>query len=77
MPAASQRAITRASASGRVWAGIGTAPRGVRLDTLDEIRRHARLIGVHTVMTRSMPPNNITDMTLDERRVIAALLERR
>jgi uncharacterized membrane protein len=60
-----------------VWAGIAVPPRGLRLDTPDEIARHAKQIHVHSVMTRAMPPNNITDMTLDERRVLATWLAAR
>lgn len=60
-----------------VWAGIGAPPRGVRLDTPDEIRRHAKMIAVQSVLTYAMPPNNLTNMTLEERQVLAAWLERR
>jgi len=59
------------------WAGLAVAPKGVRLDTPEEIARHAGEIEVQSVLTRAMPPNNITQMTLDERRTIAAWLAAR
>jgi uncharacterized membrane protein len=57
-----------------VWAGIAAAPKGVRLETPEDIARHADAIRVQAVLTRAMPPNNITEMTLDERRAVAAWL---
>ena len=55
-----------------VWAGIVLPPKGVKLDTPGEIARHREAIRLHSVLTNAMPPNNITDMTADERRVLAA-----
>ncbi|HEY0835827.1 MAG TPA: urate hydroxylase PuuD [Azospirillum sp.] len=55
-----------------VWAGIGEAPRGVRLDTAGEIRRHAGPIRVQAVLSDAMPPGNVTGLTVEERRVLAA-----
>ncbi|WP_114377052.1 urate hydroxylase PuuD [Elioraea thermophila] len=57
-----------------VWAGIAAAPKGVLLDTDAAIARQAEAIRLHAVLTRSMPPNNLTGMTDDERRVLAAWL---
>jgi uncharacterized membrane protein len=57
-----------------VWGGIAIAPKGVRLDTPEEIARHAEAIRIQSVLTHAMPPNNITDMTLEERRAVAAWL---
>jgi len=57
-----------------VWEGIVTAPKGVRLDTPEEIARHAEVIRIQSVLTHAMPPNNITEMTLDERRAVATWL---
>jgi uncharacterized membrane protein len=59
------------------WDGISIAPKGVRLDTPEEIRRHAEVIRVQSVLTHAMPPNNITEMTLDERRAVATWLAAR
>ena len=57
-----------------VWEGIAVAPKGVRLDTPEEIARHAEIIRVQSVLTHAMPPNNITEMTLDERKAVATWL---
>ena len=54
-----------------------TAPKGVRLDTPEEIARHAEIIRVQSVLTHAMPPNNITEMTLDERKAVATWLAAR
>jgi uncharacterized membrane protein len=56
------------------WAGIDAAPKGVLLDSAEHIRRHARLIEVWAVRSHAMPPGNITEMTPDERRLLAAWL---
>lgn len=57
------------------WEGIAAAPKGVKLDTGERIRQHAALIGLYAVSSQAMPPGNITDMTGDERRLLAAWLE--
>ena len=58
-----------------VWASIPTAPRGILLDEPDHIRRNARLIARNAVWSNAMPPGNITDMTPDERRTLAAWID--
>ncbi len=55
-----------------VWAGIAIAPKGVLLDSPEAVALQREAIRMHSVLTKSMPPNNITDMTLDERRLIAS-----
>lgn len=55
-----------------VWAGIDRAPNGVLLDSAEQIRRHARLIEIWAVRSHAMPPGNVTEMTTDERRLLAA-----
>jgi uncharacterized membrane protein len=55
-----------------VWAGIAAPPKHVMLDTADAIRIHARLIDLTAVRSGAMPPGNITDMSADERRALAA-----
>lgn len=55
-----------------VWSGIASPPKGVLLDTADEINRQRSAIQMQSVLTTAMPPNNITGMTRDERRVLAA-----
>jgi uncharacterized membrane protein len=58
-------------AAAPVWAGIAIAPKGVRLDSPEAIALQKEAIRMHSVLTLSMPPNNITEMTLDERRIVA------
>jgi uncharacterized membrane protein len=57
--------------------GIGEAPKGVLLDTPEHIAAFAPAIRAQAVMTNAMPPNNITEMTADERAVLARWLEDR
>ena len=59
------------------WAGIASAPKGVRFETAADIMRHAEEIRIQSVLTGAMPPNNITDMTPEERRLVAAWLAER
>jgi uncharacterized membrane protein len=60
-----------------VWAGVGAPPKGVLLETPDQIVRAAHEIRLQSVVTTAMPPNNVTQMTVDERRTLAAWLETR
>jgi uncharacterized membrane protein len=55
-----------------VWAGIGEAPKAVVLDTPDAIKLHAQLIALQAGHSSAMPPGNVTDMTPEERQIIAA-----
>lgn len=57
-----------------VWAGIAIAPKGVRLDTPEHIARAAPAIRLQAVLSHAMPPNNITRIEPEERRVLAAWL---
>jgi uncharacterized membrane protein len=59
-----------------VWSGLAAPPKGILLETPDQIRRAAHGIREQAVISTVMPPNNITGMTADERRVLAAWLER-
>jgi uncharacterized membrane protein len=54
------------------WATIATAPKGVLLDSSELIHRNARLIERNAVRSNAMPPGNITEMTAQERRMLAA-----
>jgi uncharacterized membrane protein len=60
-----------------VWASIVTAPKGILLDDSDHIRRNARLIGRNAAWSSAMPPGNVTEMTGEERAMIAAWLAAR
>ena len=64
-------------ASEPVWAGLATPPKGILLDSPDQIARNAQLIMEQAVMTHAMPPNNITEITAQERHVLAMWLARR
>ncbi len=55
-----------------VWDGIAAAPKGIMLDSDEQIRRHARLIELYAVRSQAMPPGNITDMTPKERLTLAS-----
>jgi uncharacterized membrane protein len=61
-------------ASEPVWKGLASPPKGVRLDTPNEIARQREHIYLHAIRTHAMPPNNITQMTSEERRALAAWL---
>src|SRR5262245_12024800 len=57
-----------------VWAGIAYAPQGITLDDGERIRAHARLIEINAVRSNAMPPGNVTEMSAQERRTLAAWL---
>jgi uncharacterized membrane protein len=57
-----------------LWASIVTAPKGILLDEAGHIRRNARLIGRNAAWSNAMPPGNVTEMSGEERAVIAAWL---
>ncbi|HYG91429.1 MAG TPA: urate hydroxylase PuuD [Azospirillum sp.] len=59
-------------AASPVWEGIHEAPRGVHLDDPEAIRRHAEQIRLQAVLSDAMPPGNVTRITPEERRVLAA-----
>jgi uncharacterized membrane protein len=46
---------------------VDTAPRGVKLDTAEEIKAQAEAIQVQAVQTKAMPLGNVTGMTQAER----------
>ena len=58
-----------------VWANIAAAPRGIVLEDADHIARNARLIGRNAAWSNAMPPGNVTEMTPDERAMLAAWLD--
>jgi uncharacterized membrane protein len=57
-----------------VWPGVHAAPKGIVLDGPDAMTRHARLIEINAVRSNAMPPGNITEMTPQERQILAAWL---
>jgi uncharacterized membrane protein len=58
-----------------VWEGITTAPKGILLDTTEHIHRNLRLAARNAGWASAMPPGNVTEMTGEERAVIAAYME--
>lgn len=52
-------------------AGMVAAPKGVLLETAAQIRAQAALIGQQAVVTRVMPPGNLTGITDEERALLA------
>lgn len=60
-----------------VWASILTAPRGILLDSSDHIKRNARLIGRNAAWSSAMPPGNVTEMTGEERSILATWIANR
>ena len=57
------------------WDGIITAPKGVILETDREIASHAREIYLQAGRSHAMPPANITAVSDEERRMLAAWYE--
>ena len=56
------------------WPGVHTAPKEVILDSPENINRHARLIEINAVRSSAMPPGNVTEITAEERQILAAWL---
>lgn len=54
------------------YPGVAEAPKGVKLDSAERIASQARQIHQQSVLTRVMPPGNLTRLTAEER----ALLDR-
>jgi uncharacterized membrane protein len=51
--------------------GFSAPPKGVILETPEEIRARASMINQQVWVTRVMPPGNVTNITDAERRMIA------
>jgi uncharacterized membrane protein len=56
------------------WEGLRRPPGNVVLETGDDVVRHARAIELQAVRSSAMPPGNVSFMTDDERRLLAAWL---
>lgn len=54
-----------------LWEGVTAPPKGVVLETQDQIRRNAQAIGLQAVYTRAMPPGNVSEIPDEERRMLA------
>jgi uncharacterized membrane protein len=55
-----------------VWEGIAAPPKGIRLETAEMIRKYAGEIRLQATLTHAMPPANITELSQEERRILAA-----
>lgn len=51
--------------------GIGIAPHGILLDSPEAIERNKALVRLQAVITHAMPPNNVSEITPEERRILA------
>jgi uncharacterized membrane protein len=58
-----------------LWEGMAVAPKGVVLETQEEIRRQATPIALQAVYTDAMPPGNITEMEEEERQLLAVWID--
>ncbi len=56
---------------------FGKPPKGIMLDTIEGLRRHAKDIVVQVVTERAMPLGNETDMTDEERERLGVWAEGR
>src|SRR3546814_17193093 len=52
--------------------GIAEAPKGIMLETPEQLKRYAALINQQAVRTETMPPGNATGVTEEERQKIGA-----
>jgi uncharacterized membrane protein len=55
-----------------VYEGVLEAPKNVHLDSDAAIANHAQQVAMQAGFSHAMPPGNITDMTPEERKLIAA-----
>jgi uncharacterized membrane protein len=55
-----------------LWPGMLYPPKGVMLDTPENIAAHRKDIALQAVWTSAMPPSNITEITPGERSILAA-----
>ena len=59
------------------WEGIRRPPKGILLETEEQILRNARLVYLQAGRSRAMPPGNLAGMEDSERRLIVAWYEER
>ena len=55
-----------------IWEGVRWAPKGVLLETRADIARNAKAIFLHAGVSHAMPPANITNVTAEDRALLAA-----
>ena len=57
------------------WPGVHRPPKGLVLETPEQVEAHARLIAANAVWSSAMPPGNVTEIGDDERGLLAAWLK--
>jgi uncharacterized membrane protein len=70
-----QQRCTSCHASEPANSAFTSAPLGVELDTIDGLRLNAERVYLATVINRTMPLGNLTQMTETERTAIANWFE--
>jgi uncharacterized membrane protein len=55
-----------------LWPGLSWPPKGVMLDTPERILARRKDIALQAALTSAMPPSNITEITPEERSVLAS-----
>jgi uncharacterized membrane protein len=73
--ALSQRHCVPCHARSPAHPAFDQPPRGIVLETIEEIRRHAAVIKEQVVEDRSMPLGNETDMTEEERAALGRFID--
>ena len=58
-----------------MWEGIHVPPKNVVLDSPEHIRGHADQIYLQAAYTHAMPPGNVTEITPEERKILAPWVE--
>ncbi len=56
------------------WPGMRHAPKGILLETPEQIEAHARKIAAAAVWSNAMPPGNVTEIEPEERQILAGWL---
>ena len=56
------------------WEGIHMAPKGIKLDTPERIALHLHEVGIQAGLSHAMPPGNLTEITPEERQLLANAL---
>lgn len=55
--------------------GFSGPPKGVILETLTDVEKYKQQVYAQSVTSHAMPPGNMTQMTLEERKILGAWLE--
>ena len=58
-----------------LWDNMYVPPKGVILETSDDVLKYARQIYIHAAISNSMPPNNLSAMEPEERLILAKWYE--